>query len=54
MIKRERKLGPVDGIFARIHKTNQVALHAAMEKYGYKVVDELPRYYVLFLKSKSE
>ena len=54
MIKRERKLGPVDGIFARIHKTNQVALHAAMEKYGYKVVDEQPRYYVLFLKSKNE
>ena len=54
MIKRERELGPVDGIFARIHKTNQVALYTAMEKYGYKVVDEVPRYYVLFLNSKQE
>ncbi|MEW5785844.1 MAG: GNAT family N-acetyltransferase [Bacillota bacterium] len=48
IIKKERETAPLDGIFARIYKTNQAALHAALVKYGYRVINELPRYYVLF------
>ncbi|HOB86635.1 MAG TPA: GNAT family N-acetyltransferase [Bacillota bacterium] len=48
LIMMEREKQPLEGINFRIHKTNQQALHVALEKYGYKVIKEMPKHLVLF------
>jgi ribosomal protein S18 acetylase RimI-like enzyme len=45
---KETVVEPVEGIFARIHKTNSAALHVTQEKHGFKVVKETARYYTVF------
>lgn len=47
VIGKESKLAPVNGIKIRVLKTNQQALYATQEKFGYKIIEELPRHYVL-------
>jgi hypothetical protein len=48
MFFQENALEPVYGIFSRVHKTNQAALHASLQKYGHQVIKESPRYFLLF------
>lgn len=47
MIQNENAKKPVRGIKARILKTNTAALYATQKKYGYKIIGQLPGYYIL-------
>lgn len=54
VIEQEKKMKPVRGIKFRVYKTNAQALHATQDKYGYQVIKELPKHYVLFKKWPQE
>jgi ribosomal protein S18 acetylase RimI-like enzyme len=47
VINKENAAAPVAGIRVKVLKTNAAALHVTQEKYGYTVVEELKRYFIL-------